>query len=66
MIDHSAMTKALNDGDLSAEDASMVGNLLKQSSSYLTPLGLTESVGRLAKACTFFDLWIVISLLRVN
>lgn len=27
MIDHSAMTKALNDGDLSAEDASMVGRL---------------------------------------
>ena len=25
-----AMTKALNDGDLSAEDASMVGNLLKK------------------------------------
>jgi hypothetical protein len=56
VIDHSAMTKALNDGDLSAEDASMVGNLLKQSSSYLTPLGLTESVGHLAKACTVFDL----------
>jgi hypothetical protein len=53
---HAAMTKVLNDGDLSAEDASMVGNLLKQSSSYLTPLGLTESVGHLAKACTVFDL----------
>jgi hypothetical protein len=56
VIDHSAMTKALNDRDLSAEDANMVGNLLKQSSSYLTPLGLTESVGHLAKACTVFDL----------
>ena len=44
------MTKALNDRDLSAEDASMVGNLLKQSSSCLTPLGLTESVGHLAWA----------------
>ena len=51
-----AMIKALSDGDLTAEDASMVGNLLKQSSSYLTPLGLTESVGHLAKACTVFDL----------
>ena len=51
-----AMTKALSDGDLSAEDASMGGNLLKKSSSYLTPLGLTESVGHLAKACTVFDL----------
>jgi hypothetical protein len=51
-----AMTKALNDGDLSAEDASMVGNLMKKSSSNLTPVGLTESVAYLAKACAAFDL----------
>lgn len=53
---HAAMTKALNDGDLSAEDASMVGNLMKKSSSNLTPVGLTESVAYLAKACAAFDL----------
>ena len=51
-----AMIKALSDGDLTAEGASMVGNLLKQSISNLTPVGLTQSVGHLAKACTVFDL----------
>jgi hypothetical protein len=50
------MIKALSDGDLTAEDASMVGNLLKQSISNLTPVGFTQTVGHLAKACTVFDL----------
>lgn len=43
------------DGAMTAEDASMLGNLLKQSSSNLTPVNLTEWVGHLAKACAVFD-----------
>jgi len=51
-----AMIKALSDGDLTAEDASLLGNLLKQSSRNLTPVGLTQSVASLVKACAVFDL----------
>jgi hypothetical protein len=51
-----AMIKALSDGDLTAEDASLLGNLLKQSRRNLTPVGLTQSVAPLVKACAVFDL----------
>ena len=50
-----AMIKALSDGDLTAEDASLLGNLLNQSRRNLTPVGLTQSVAPLAKACAVFD-----------
>jgi len=51
-----AMIKALSDRDLTAEDASLLGNLLKQSRRNLTPVGLTQSVALLVKACAVFDL----------
>jgi hypothetical protein len=50
-----AMIKALSDGDLTAEDASLLSNLLNQSRRNLTPVGLTQSVAPLAKACAVFD-----------
>ena len=51
-----AMIKALSDGDLTAEDASLLGNLLNQSRRNLTPVGLTQSVAPLVKACAIFGL----------
>ena len=50
-----AMIKALSDGDLTAEDASLLSNLLNQSRHNLTRVGLTQSVAPLAKACAVFD-----------
>jgi hypothetical protein len=50
-----AITKAVNDGDMTAEDAGTLGNLLEQSMGGLTPDGLTHSVTLLTSACAMFD-----------
>ena len=40
----SAIPKAVNDGDMTTEDATALGNLLEQSTDGLTSDGLTPSV----------------------
>ena len=50
-----AITKAVNDGDMTAEDATTLGNLLEQSTVRLTPAGLTQAVTDLAAACAMFN-----------
>jgi len=51
----SAITKAVNDGDITAEDAGSLANLLEQSTNRLTPDGLTPSVAFLTTACAMFN-----------
>jgi len=50
-----AIIKAVSDGDMTAEDATRLDNLLAQSATNLTPMGLTQSVAHLAEACAIFD-----------
>jgi hypothetical protein len=50
-----AITKAVSDGDMTAEDAGTLGNLLEQSAANLTPANLDQAVTDLATACTMFN-----------
>ncbi|MEH6593844.1 MAG: hypothetical protein V7746_26490, partial [Halioglobus sp.] len=50
-----AITKAVNDVDMTAEDAATLGNLLEQSSGNLTPANLELAATSLANACAMFD-----------
>jgi hypothetical protein len=50
-----AITKAVSDGDMSAEKASMLNGLLEQGSLNLTPAILPQAVTELASACAMFD-----------
>jgi len=50
-----AITKAVSDGDMAAEDAGTLDNLLEQSMSKLTPVDLAGSVTSLTSACAMFD-----------
>jgi hypothetical protein len=50
-----AITKAVSDGDMTAEEAGSLGNLLEQSESGLTPDGLAHSVTFLTSACAMFN-----------
>jgi len=51
----SAIPKAVNDGDMTTEDATALGNLLEQSTDGLTSDGLTPSVAFLTTACAMFN-----------
>jgi hypothetical protein len=51
----SAIPKAVNDGDMTTEDATALGNLLEQSTDELTSDGLTPSVAFLTTACAMFN-----------
>lgn len=50
-----AITKAVSDGDMTAEDAGSLGKLLQQSTDGLTPERLTHSVAPLTTACMTFN-----------
>jgi hypothetical protein len=49
-----AITKAVSDGDMTAEDAGTLGNLLEQSAANLTPANLDQAATGLARACAMF------------
>ena len=51
----SAIPKAVNDGGMTTEDATALGNLLEQSTDGLTPDGLTPSLAFLTTACAMFN-----------
>jgi hypothetical protein len=51
----SAIPKAVNDGDMTTEDATALGNLLEQSTDGPTPDSLTQSVAFLTTACAMFN-----------
>ncbi|MDG2308521.1 MAG: hypothetical protein P8R42_28410 [Candidatus Binatia bacterium] len=46
-----AITKAVSDGDMTADDAGTLGNLLEQSTLKLTPADLDGAVTEMAAAC---------------
>jgi len=50
-----AVTKAVDDGDMTAEKASTLGDLLGQSAANLTPANLKLAVTEMAAACGMFD-----------
>jgi hypothetical protein len=50
-----AITKALDNNDMTAEDADTLGNLLEQSAANLTPANLKLAVTEMAAACGMFD-----------
>ena len=50
-----AITKAVNDGDMTAENAGTLGDLLEQSEGNLTPANLGRAVTKMAEACGMFD-----------
>jgi hypothetical protein len=50
-----AIAKAVSDGDMTAEDAGTLGNLLEQSAANLTPANLDQAATGLARACAMFD-----------
>ena len=50
-----AITKAVDDGDMTAEKASTLGDLLEQSAANLTPANLRLAVTEMAAACGMFD-----------
>ena len=50
-----AITKAVNDGDMTTEDASTLGNLLEQSTLKLTTANLEAAATEMASACAMFD-----------
>jgi hypothetical protein len=50
-----AITKAVGDGDMTAEDAGTLGNLLEQSTLNLTPANLEHAVTEMAAACAMFN-----------
>ena len=51
----SAIPRAVNDGDMTTEDATALGNLLEQSTDGLTLDGLTPSVAFLTTAYAMFN-----------
>ncbi len=51
----SAISKAVNDGDLTQESATTLNGLLEQSTDHLMPEHLSEAVDKLAAACAVFD-----------
>ena len=51
----SAIPKAVNDGDMTTEDAAALGDLLKQSAVNLTPAKLDDAATKMAAACEMFD-----------
>jgi len=50
-----AITRAVSDGDMTAEDAGTLGDLLEQSAANLTPANLDVAVTEMAAACGMFD-----------
>jgi len=50
-----AISKAVSDGDMTAADAGMLGNLLDNSAVNLTPANLKRAVTEMAAACGMFD-----------
>lgn len=50
-----AITKAVQDGDMTPEDASTLGDLLEQGTASRTPAGFTQAVKDMAEACAMFD-----------
>ena len=50
-----AITKAVSDGDMTAEDAGTLGTLLGKSSTSLSPASLAQAVTELSAACALFD-----------
>ena len=50
-----AIDKAVNDGDMTAEKASTLGDLLAQSAVKLTPADLELAVTDMAAGCRMFD-----------
>jgi outer membrane protein assembly factor BamB len=50
-----AITKAVDDGDMTAEKASTLVDLLEQSAANLTPANLDVAVTEMAAACGMFD-----------
>jgi outer membrane protein assembly factor BamB len=50
-----AITKAVSDGDMAAENAATLGDLLEQSAANLTPAKLKLAVTEMAAACGMFD-----------
>ena len=51
----SAIPKAVGDGDMTADDASKLHDLLEQSSQKLSPANLEDAVRDMAAACSMFD-----------
>ncbi|MFT5580610.1 MAG: hypothetical protein ACI9WS_003377 [Paraglaciecola psychrophila] len=50
-----AISKAVDDGDMTRSNADTLGNLLAQSSDNLTPVSLSKAVTDLAVACLMFQ-----------
>jgi len=50
-----AITKAVSDGDMAADKASMLDNLLEQGTGNLTRASLEQAVSDLASACAMLD-----------
>jgi outer membrane protein assembly factor BamB len=50
-----AINKAVDDGDMTTEKASKLGDLLEQSAANLRPASLERAVTDLAAACSMFD-----------
>ena len=50
-----AIDKAVDDGDMTAEKASTLGDLLAQSAVKLTPADLELAVTDMAAGCRMFD-----------
>lgn len=51
----SAITKAVNDDDMTTEEASTLSNLLEQSAANLTPTNMERAVTGMAASCAMFD-----------
>jgi hypothetical protein len=50
-----AITKAVKDGDITAEKASALNNLLEKTAPKLSPANLPQATPDLAAACAQFD-----------
>jgi hypothetical protein len=50
-----AISKAVSDGDIMAEDAGTLGDLVERSVAKLTPANLEHAVSGLASTCAMFD-----------
>ena len=50
-----AITKAVSEGDMTAEDAGTLGSLLEQSAANLAPANLELAVTDMAAACGMFN-----------
>jgi|TARA_R110002072_G_scaffold68753_5_gene167059 hypothetical protein len=51
----SAIPKAVNDDDMTTEDARWLSDLLEQSAVNLTPARLDDAVIKMASACEMFE-----------